>query len=277
MLLFRNHVKKKQRELACEEPLIVHCSAGVGRSGTFIAIDRLMQRLEVITKHESKWLQYWLYATTIHLCHLHSVPGCYSHNWGNQWDDWFLPHCKRNAGMPELNGPNTWTVCIFVQGCQLPVIALSTGSSTCFETHDVPFCQNFICFRSYLFSCLPTPSQLHDIFPTTILMKHLFFNGIKIYTGFLGQCTGYFRKVDTSVCGTRRGVYSCLWFLRISFVWEWRLNIIPLIQFIHLKLNCNVCLFVSLLVAQNEINWGRHVLGVIDACSFVVSSKQYFN
>ena len=50
VLGFRNAVR--QRCSSSEAPLLVHCSAGVGRTGTYIAIDRLVeQTLAGVRRH----------------------------------------------------------------------------------------------------------------------------------------------------------------------------------------------------------------------------------
>nr|XP_054774825.1 receptor-type tyrosine-protein phosphatase eta-like [Lytechinus pictus] len=46
MLDFVRTVRDAIRKEASEQPIVAHCSAGVGRTGTYIALDRLMQVMQ---------------------------------------------------------------------------------------------------------------------------------------------------------------------------------------------------------------------------------------
>ena len=50
---FREEVAKQSPDSSLNAPILLHCSAGVGRTGTVIAIDRIQQALARSTLPES--------------------------------------------------------------------------------------------------------------------------------------------------------------------------------------------------------------------------------
>ena len=81
---FRERVTPEQR------PVVVHCSAGVGRSGTFIALDRILQtilRSDVVDifgiVYEMRKERVWMVQTEQQYICIHQVKLCSRRNYWN--------------------------------------------------------------------------------------------------------------------------------------------------------------------------------------------------